>query len=102
MTFAPMIVAWGRAHWGKPIWVTSGGAELPMTNIAIGLGLMLCGPGKFSMDRMFRIRTHPALVLLTAAGVAGGALLALSQPQPEHATEPQPQGNQRESQPATS
>src|SRR5439155_1107086 len=22
-TLAPMIVAWGRAHWGKPIWVTS-------------------------------------------------------------------------------
>jgi putative oxidoreductase len=105
MTLAPMIVAWGRAHWGKPIWVTSGGAELPLTNIAIGLALMLSGPGKFSMDRMLRMRTHPALVLLTAAGVAGGAFLALSQPRPEgspdQAREPQPQEEQRESQPTT-
>src|SRR5918911_872862 len=23
MTLAPMSVAWGRVHWGKPIWVTS-------------------------------------------------------------------------------
>src|SRR4051794_29733763 len=34
-TLAPMAVAWGRAHWGKPIWVTSGGGELPLTNISI-------------------------------------------------------------------
>ena len=104
-TLAPMAVAWGRAHWGKPIWVTSGGAELPLTNIAIGLALMLSGPGKFSMDRMLRMRTHPALVLLTAAGVAGGAFLALSQPRPEgspdQAREAQPQEDQRESQPTT-
>src|SRR5436190_12062116 len=31
-SLAPMAVAWGRVHWGKPIWVTSGGAELPATN----------------------------------------------------------------------
>src|SRR3981081_2158840 len=75
-TLAPMTVAWGRAHWGKPIWVTSGGAELPLTNIAIAIALMLSGPGKFSMDRMLRMRTHPALVLLTTARGYGGALCA--------------------------
>src|SRR5438067_277777 len=32
---APMSVATGKAHWGKPIWGTSGGAELPVTNMAI-------------------------------------------------------------------
>jgi len=82
-TLAPMVVAWGRAHWGKPIWVTSGGAELPATNIAIALALALIGPGKFSLDRMFGIRAHPALAMLASAGVAAGSLIALSQPRPE-------------------
>src|ERR1051326_5566121 len=45
-TLAPMMVAWGKAHWGKPIWVTSGGGELPATNIAIALALAFIGPAR--------------------------------------------------------
>src|SRR5579885_1362459 len=40
-----MGMATAKAHWGKPIWVTSGGAELPVTNGAITTALMLAGPG---------------------------------------------------------
>jgi len=90
-TLAPMIVAWGRAHWGKPIWVTSGGGELPLTNMAIALALTLMGPGKYSLDRMLGIRAHPALAMLVSAGVAAGSLIALSQPRPEPQQAPQPQ-----------
>jgi len=36
-------MATAKAHWGKPIWVPSGGAELPVTNIAAALALMLTG-----------------------------------------------------------
>src|SRR4051794_32593725 len=50
MTLAPMSVALGRAHWGKPIWITSGGGELPLTNIVIASALILTGPGKLSLD----------------------------------------------------
>ncbi len=45
-----------KAHWGKPIWVTEGGPELPVTNISIATALMLVGPGKYSLDRALGIR----------------------------------------------
>jgi putative oxidoreductase len=90
ITLAPMSVAWGRAHWGKPIWITSGGAELPLTNMAIAVALMCTGPGKFSLDHLFGVRAHPALTLLAGAGVAAGTVVALSQPRPE-AQQPQPE-----------
>jgi putative oxidoreductase len=35
---------------------TEGGAELPLTNIAAALALMISGPGKYSLDRAFGIR----------------------------------------------
>ena len=79
----PMAIATGKVHWGKPIWVTEGGAELPVTNLAVALGLALTGPGRFSLDRALGIRVPAALVALTAAAVAGGTAMALtSQPAP--------------------
>src|SRR3712207_554573 len=49
---APMAIAAGKVHWGKPIWVTEGGAELPVVNMALGTGLALTGPVRYSLDRM--------------------------------------------------
>src|SRR5919204_3486187 len=43
-----MGMATAKVHWGKPIWVTSGGAEFAITNAAIALALGLAGPGDFS------------------------------------------------------
>ena len=51
-----MAMAWKTAHADKPIWVTEGGAELPLTNIAAALALMISGPGKYSLDRALGIR----------------------------------------------
>ena len=51
-----MAIAWTKAHWGKPIWVTEGGAELPLTNIAAATALIVNGPGKYSLDRAFGLR----------------------------------------------
>jgi putative oxidoreductase len=86
-SLGPMIVAWGRAHWGKPIWVTSGGGELPLTNLGIAVALTVMGPGSISMDRLFGIRIPAAFSLLVAGGVAAAVVTALTQPQPQ----PQPQ-----------
>jgi putative oxidoreductase len=94
MTMGPMIVAWGRAHRGKLIWVTSGGAELPLTNLSIAVALTLIGPGRLSLDRLFGIRVPTALSVLVAGGVAAGALTAILQPQPQ--PEPQPQATTQE------
>lgn len=42
-----MIVATRKVHWGKPIFVTEGGAELPLTNIGIAIAVAIEGPGVF-------------------------------------------------------
>ena len=51
-----MAMATRKAHWGKPIWVTEGGPELPVTNMSIATALMLAGSGKYSLDRALGIR----------------------------------------------
>ncbi len=65
-----------KVHAGKPIWVTTGGAELPVTNMAIAAALMLAGPGKFSIDEALGIRLPrwlaiPGLAVVAAAVYAG-------------------------------
>jgi putative oxidoreductase len=83
----PMSVATGRVHAGKPVWVTEGGAELPLTNIALGLGLTLIGAGRFSLDRLLGLKTPTWLIGLTTAGLFAGTAYALTQ-QPQQ--QPQP------------
>jgi putative oxidoreductase len=76
--WGPMLMAWGKAHAGKPIWVTSGGAELPLVNIAASTALALTGPGRYSLDKALGVKVPGALVALTAAGVAAGVVVGLS------------------------
>ena len=71
-TLGAMTVAIRHAHWGKPIWVSEGGAELPVTNIAIVLALMMVGPGRFSLDHVLGIRVPTGLALAAATAVALG------------------------------
>lgn len=75
-----MAVAARKAHWGKPIWVTEGGAELPLTNIAIGLALALVDPGRMSLDNALGIRVPKELAVLAAIGVAAGVLASEAAP----------------------
>ena len=77
-----MLMATTKVHAGKPVWVTSGGAELPLTNIAVALALVLTGPGAFSVDSLLGIKLPrwialPALVAVLTAVLAG---LQTSQP----------------------
>src|ERR687895_227102 len=51
-----MAMATRKAHWNKPIWVTEGGAELPVLNMAISTALMIREPDAFSLDRLLGIR----------------------------------------------
>ena len=74
---APMVVAWRKKHAGKPIWVSQGGAELPLTNLTIAAALMLAGPGPISVDRLLGIKTPWWLSLLTIVGTVAGIAVAL-------------------------
>src|SRR5262245_66098491 len=45
-----MATAARKVHWNKPIWVTAGGAEVPLLYSSIGIALGLAGPGRYSLD----------------------------------------------------
>jgi putative oxidoreductase len=92
-TIGAMAMAATKVHWGKPIWVTAGGAELPVLNIATALALGLAGPGKLSVDNALGIKLPRRLILipgLALVGVTVAAGLAMS----KQAMAEQPQESQ--------
>lgn len=86
-TVGAMGVGARHAHRGKPIWVTSGGAELPVTNMAIAVALSMVGPGRYSLDHMLGIRVPAGLRFLAAGAVVLGILNAEQVTPPEPSTE---------------
>jgi putative oxidoreductase len=66
---ASMSMATRKAHWGKPIWVTEGGAELPVLNIAISTALMIREPDGFALDRLLGIRLPRWVGLVGLVGI---------------------------------
>src|SRR5690606_17483534 len=71
-----MGTAIAKAHSGKPIWVTEGGAELPVTYLAAGGGLALTIAGRFSLDRLFGIRVPRAVSIAFALAVLGATVFS--------------------------
>jgi len=69
-TMGSMFMAATKVHWGKPIWVTSGGAELPVVNIATSLAIGLAGPGKFSVDNALGLKLPRRLILVPGLALA--------------------------------
>jgi putative oxidoreductase len=90
---ASMSMATRKAHWGKPIWVTEGGAELPLLNIAVSAALMIREPDRYSLDRVLGIRL-PAWV--GPLGLIGIILTVLFAEQLEAAEPPQQEEAQEE------
>ena len=83
-----MATATLTAHKGKPIWSTKGGAELPVTNMAVLVALLLAGPGKLSLDAIFGTKVPWWFATLALASVGAGVALAtgpepLALPAPE-------------------
>jgi putative oxidoreductase len=86
MTSSTMKMATFKAHSGKPIWGSAGGAELPVVNIAVSTALLLTGPGKYSLDRLFGIKVPrwvTALVTIGSSVVITAGLLMEPEPAPE-------------------
>jgi putative oxidoreductase len=71
-----MSMATRRAHWGKPIWVTEGGAELPLLNIAVATALMIREPDRYSLDRVLGIRLPAWVGPLGLVGIILAVLYA--------------------------
>ena len=92
-----MTMATAKVHWGKPIWVSAGGAELPVTNIAIMTALGLVGPGRYSVDHALRLRLPWWIGML---GVIGIALTVGRAMQPVEAEELAPEDAATEAEPS--
>ena len=91
-TMGGMVMATAKAHWGKPIWATQGGAELPVINLAIALALTLTGPGRFSLDQVLGIRLPRVLVVAVAIVEAVLVIIGImSRPTPAPTPAPAPQ-----------
>ncbi len=75
--FGPMIMAWNKAHAGKPIWITTGGAELILMYMGAAATLALTGPGRFSLDEAWGIEVPTWVTGLTVAGVAAGVVVGI-------------------------
>jgi len=98
-TVGSMGMATAKVHWGKPIWATSGGAEVPVLYTASALAIALSGPGKYSLDRAAgmtvprRILLIPGLALAAAGVVVGMAVSAreIEKLQQEQQDQPQEQ-----------
>ena len=89
-TLGSMGMATTTLHWGKPIWATSGGAELPVVNMAVASALALAGPGRFSLDHALGVRVPGWLTTLALAGTLGGIVIGLATRQPP-ATQERPE-----------
>jgi putative oxidoreductase len=77
-TMGAMGMAAGTVHKGKPIWVTEGGAELPVMNMAAASALALAGPGKLSLDKAMGIKTPWWMSFLTLFATVAGLWYGLT------------------------
>lgn len=70
-----MLMATLKVHHGKPIWNADGGAELPVTNLAVLGALSIAGPGRLSVDELLGIRV-PRWIAIPALLAAVGVTVA--------------------------
>ena len=87
LTTSSMKMATFKAHSGKPIWNTSGGAELPIVNIAVSTALLITGPGRYSLDRLFGIKIPRWVTILLTLGSTVTIVVGLLM-EPETAEQP--------------
>jgi putative oxidoreductase len=77
---AAMTMATAKAHWGKPIWNTEGGAELPVTYLTAALAIALAGPGRYSVDSAISRQVPANLVGAAAVLAAAGVMTGIAAP----------------------
>jgi putative oxidoreductase len=89
-----------EAHWGKPVWATEGGAELPLLNIAVSTALMIREPDRYSLDRILGIRLPAWVGPLGLVGIILTVLFAELEADkpPEEQEEAQEEGAQERAQ----
>jgi putative oxidoreductase len=90
---AAMLSATAVPHWSKGPFGTNGGYELPLTNLAVAVGIGLAGPGAYSLDHLLGLSVPgvyaEAIALLALVGVVVG-LISRRTAAPRSQTQAQP------------
>lgn len=76
-----MSMATRKAHWGKPIWNSAGGAELNVIYIAVAASQLISGPGPLSFDTVLRSRLPGWVGPFGLAVIAGTMYWAIEREQ---------------------
>ncbi len=74
---ASMLTAIAKVHWPK-IWVTEGGLELPLVDLAVVIAVGIVGPGSVSLDRALGTALSMPLTLTGVILVLVGWMIALA------------------------
>ena len=90
-----MAMATATEHWGKPIWASMGGAELPLAYATTATVLLLTGPGDYALDEALGLDLGWLAIPALAAATLGIAVALLTR---EH--QPQPAGSAGPARPA--
>jgi putative oxidoreductase len=71
-----MLTAIAKIHWPK-LWVTEGGLELPLVNLAVVITVGLMGPGEVTLDHGFGTALPPNASFVGVGLVIAGWVVAL-------------------------
>ena len=73
---ASMLTAIAKVHWPK-LWVTEGGLELPLVNLAVVIAVGLTGPGVVSLDHALGTALPPNVSFVGVGVIIIGWFFAL-------------------------
>ncbi len=73
---ASMLTAIAKVHWPK-IWVTEGGLELPLVDLAVVIAVGITGPGTVSLDSALGTGLSMPLTVIGVILVLAGWIIAL-------------------------
>jgi len=99
-----MVVAVGTVHWRNGLWVTNGGYEFNLVLWTVAIAIAASGPGRFSLDGAIHWADNITGVwwgvgVLIASLLAGVAVLALREQQPDAADTDAPLARETETAP---
>lgn len=72
-----MILAWAKAHRGKPVWTSKGGGELAFSFLAPAAAVALDGPGQYSLDSLLGVNLPRWVTALSVLGSVGAIVSAM-------------------------
>jgi putative oxidoreductase len=90
---ASMLTAIARVHWPR-FWVQEGGIEYPLVNAVVVNAVALAEGGRYSLDRLLRLRLPVPASLLLGLGLVAGAVRVLHVANPPRATRAEAVGGQ--------